>query len=159
MAVLQNFKDAVQTAWEALTPAVDGSGLAYRFVDDLVEERGNGQHRQLMWRMARQMEIRLEVALETRWIVVCEAYFARAPLGVVRTYAAACTAIEGEVQALVAEFLQLPNLGTNVAEAVLTNVDIPEEAPERDRSGLGAGLPQDVVWRARFTFSVTTQEG
>lgn len=157
-ATLQAFKSALQTTWEALTPPSDGSGLGYAFVDDLNEERGNGQHRQVLWRMASRLEPLLEVALETRWTVVCEVFFQRAPLNVVRTYAAAATAVEEEVQGLVAAQLQMNNLGTGVTEAVLVDVSIPEETPERERAGMGAGLPQDVVWRARFTFQVTTQE-
>lgn len=155
---LQAFKDALKTTWEALTPPSDGSGVAYTFVDALNEERGNGRHRQALWRMASRLEPRLEVALETRWTVVCEVFFARAPLGVVRTYATAAALVEEEVQGLVAAQLQMVSLGTGVTEAVLVDVSIPEETPERESAGMGGGLPQDVVWRARFTFQVTTQE-
>ena len=41
----------IQTAIEALTPVSDGSAAVYAFIDDFVEERGNGQHRQLIWDM------------------------------------------------------------------------------------------------------------
>jgi len=43
--------DTLRTQIQALVPVTDGSSAVYRFVDDLVEERGNGQHRELAWNM------------------------------------------------------------------------------------------------------------
>ena len=41
----------IVTQLEGLTPVSDGSTATYSFVDDLIEERGNGQHRELRWNL------------------------------------------------------------------------------------------------------------
>lgn len=160
-AVLANWQAAVEAAWEGTSPPApaDGSGATYTFVDTLDAERGNGRHREIIWRLAPRLQPLLEPALQTRWTTIAELFIARHPGGVPRTYAAYRQAVEAEVMALVAAYQNLEVLGANVSEGVLVDVRIVEETPERDRAGMGAGLPQDVVARVRFTFSVETQEG
>lgn len=160
-AVLENWHAAVEAVWEGTSPPApdDGSGATYTFVDTLDGERGNGRHRELIWRLPPRLQPLLEEALQTRWTSIAELFIARHPGNAPRTYAAFRQAVTAETMALVAAYQDLQNLGTRVAAGVLVDARIIEETPERDRSGMGAGLPQDVVARVRFTFSVETQEG
>lgn len=153
-ANLENWKSAMQTAIEDLTPTVDGSGVtAYAFIDDLIEERGQGGHRSLLWRMSSGFETISETPLEPEWRVPLWLFIHRND----RTYAAFATAVEDEIADIALEWQNLNALGTNVKEAILDRVEVEEDEPE-PHSRAGGKVPRQEVARIRFEFRVLTGE-
>lgn len=159
MSNLAYFKSAVKTAWEALTPASDGSSAAYRFVDDFVEERGNGQHRALLWRAPRRGRLMGEHAEQVEWTQPCELYLWRTPPGQDdRTYDAFAAAVAAEATDLLQTFSRLSASAFNAAvlEPILDDMTIVEREPVRP-PGTG-GVPRARVAVVTFNFRVLVQE-
>lgn len=155
MANLQNWKDAMEARWVALTPPTDGSGLNYRFIDSLIEERGLGQHRELIWRVARSAHVVSEPVptIQLEWAVPCELFLHRND----RTYEAFASAIEDEAADLYVQWSGTTALGSGVLEGNLDRFEVREVEPERpSRSG---GVPRYEVARIIFYFRVLTGEG
>ena len=154
MANLQNWKDAMETRWTALSPPDDSSSLNYRFIDSLIEERGHGQHRELIWRVARSASIISESGstIELEWSVPCELFIHRRD----RTYEAFASAVEDEASNLVAYWSGLTALGSGVWNGNFDRFEIREIEPERPaRAG---GIPRYEVARVTFFFRVHTGE-
>lgn len=159
MSALEHFKTAVEATWEALAPASDGSSSAYAFVDDFVEERGNGQHRELLWRMARAAALEAEHEEQLTWTIACELYLHRTPPGQPdRTYREFAAAVEAEATALVLAFSRMGSaeFDASVLIPVLDNFQVREREPVRP-PGAG-GLPRARVAVVTFNFRVLVQE-
>ena len=153
-ANLQNWKNAMEPVMVALSPTNDGSGLSYRFIDSLAEERGHGQHRELLWRVARSARIIAEstATVELEWAVPCELFLHRND----RTYEDFATAVEDEAVDLTLAWSRLTALGTGVWNANFDRFEVREVEPERPaRAG---GIPKYEVARVTFFFRVHTGE-
>lgn len=159
MSALEHFKTAIEDVWEALVPASDGSSSTYRFIDDFVEERGNGQHRELLWRMARAAVLEAEHEEQQTWTIACELFVHRTPPGQPdRTYRAFAAAVEGEATALMLAFSRMGAAEFNAAvlTPVLDNFQVREREPPRP-PGAG-GVPRARVAVVTFNFRVLVQE-
>ncbi len=154
MANLQNWKNAMETSWIAITPPNDGSGLDYRFIDSFEEERGMGRHRELIWRAARSARIIAEstATVELEWSVPCEMFLHRND----RTYEAFVSAVEDEAVYITAGWSRLTAFGSGVWNANFDRFEIREVEPERpSRAG---GVPKYEVARVTFFFRIHTGE-
>ena len=148
MTGLANFKVAVESAFTAATPPVDGSALAYRFIDSFVEERGDGQHRELLWSRPRRVRVSDIGRPNREFAIDCALFLARRD----RTEDIFADAIEEEVRVLIDRFDNTTALGAGVYEGVMDDVEIEEvTATRRTRSG---GVPRSVFARVRFPFRV-----
>lgn len=159
MTNLALFRTAVETVVTALVPASDGTALAYRFIDDLVEERGNGQHRELIWRMAKNARLAAEHEEQNDWTVALELFIHRTPPGRPdRTYRAFCDAVEAEATDIELAFSRMGGAQFNPTSvgAVLDGFVIAEREPERP-AGAG-GVPRYRVAVVTFNFRVLVQE-
>jgi hypothetical protein len=151
-ANLENFKTVVEAAWVGATPEVDGSGLLYRFVDTIVEERGNGNHRELCWKPAQLSQVVAQTPEQMEWLIQCELYLDRRN----RTLRAFQTAVESESTELGVIFNGLTALGTSVWEAELMGFNSLLREPERrDRSG---GISKATFAVVLFNFRVLVGE-
>ncbi len=159
VAALQNFKDAVRTVWQNTSPEDDGSDIGYSFIDDVAEDQDNGQHRQLIWRLADEVETKLEIAEDVKWTLVCELFIHRDPGGVPRSYRDFSSAAENEAMALQIAFNSTPglSLGTNVTFAQLLRTRFAENKPTQ-RPPASGGVNRSRVIRVEFFFHVETQE-
>jgi len=157
MTSLDNFKTAMETRWEALTPTVDNSGItAYNFIDDFVDERGGGMHRKMVWRLSEDTEIVGEHPIQLQSIIRAELFIDRTVGGAVRTYEAFVQAVHNEARALAVNYSGLNALGSGVYEAGLVGWTVEEDEPERPaRAG---GFPTTQFARVFFTFNVLTEE-
>lgn len=154
MTSLGNFEQAVEATWEALTPPNDGSGATYVFIDDLTAERGQGRHRELIWRLSPRSRVAgVDPSEQTEWEAICELFIHRND----RTYSAFRRAAHDELTDLRLAFHGMPDLGTDVLEAALEDIVIEEVDPPRDELR-GAGVPLTTVAVCRFNFIVLVQE-
>lgn len=149
---LATFKSDTETAWEALSPTDDGTSDAYDFVDDLVEERGGGLHRQLIWGPIDSASIQSQTQTQNLYELECYLFLRRND----RTLAAFRTACEEE-----AIDLQLEQEGISysagVFDPVLEGWSVEEvDPPSVSRSG---GVPRVETARIIFKFNVLCQEG
>ena len=154
--VLANFKAAVESRWESITATVDGSGRNYRFIDTFDEERGYGQHRQLIWRLATTNSTVSEHEEQREWSLTCELFLAR-NIGE-RTYEAYVNAVEGEATDLALSFNRMAEaaLGAGVRWASLDRFALDETQPVRAHRAGGVPMPQ--IARVTFFFRVLVQE-
>lgn len=154
---LQNFKAAIQTLWEAVTPEADGSSSTYQFIDTLAEETDMGAHRELVWNVAREAETIIEIGESVRWRTSCDLFLHLAPPQASRTRAAFVAAAENEAQALRAAFNATPTLGAGVDGAVLTRTRLEPTEPTRAVKSAGP-VNKSTVIRVTFEFQVDCQE-
>lgn len=149
---LENFKAVVEAAFAGTTPEDDGSNLAYRFVDTLREERGNGNHRELCWRMATPNEIVAQTPEQIDWELTCELFLDRRN----RTLREFQAAVEGEATELSLVFANLTALGTGVWEGEMVNFTITEREP--DRQPRAGGVSKATIAVVAFNFRVLVGE-
>lgn len=151
-ANLRNALTNLEAQWVAVTPVDDGSGLSYRFIDDLIEERGYGQHRELIWTAPNAGPIVQEDPIAFDWSMSCELFLHRND----RTLAAFYRVIADEVVDLVNAFSEITSWGSGVLEAHLDSVDTEVDAPRRvKRAG---GISRAVIAIERFNFRFLVQE-
>lgn len=154
MANLQNWKDAMETRITGMTPPTDGSSLNYRFIDSLIEERGHGQHRELLWRTARSARVISESGstIELEWAVPMQLFLHRND----RTYEAFASAIEDESADIAFRWSGTTALGTGVWNANFDRFEVREIEPTtKTRAG---GVPMYEVAVVTFYFRVHTGE-
>ena len=154
MANLQNWKDAMEAQIVATTAANDGSSLSYRFIDSLIEERGHGQHRELIWRVARSARIISESGstIELEWSVPMQLFLHRRD----RTYEAFASAVEDEAADLVFRWSTLTALGSGVWNGNFDRFEVREIEPAaKTRAG---GVPMYEVAVVTFFYRVHTGE-
>lgn len=144
---LTTWMDTMKTAWEAKTPTSDGSSIAFAFIDDLIEERGNGQHRQLIWGRPQNADIEAEAASQLRWSITATLFLHRND----RTQEAFHKACANEVNDLFVAY-SAAVWGAGVYEAVLGDITSDDNADETPvRAG---GVRRSLVARYHFPFSV-----
>lgn len=154
MANLQNWKNVMETRITGMTPPDDDSDLNYRFIDSLIEERGHGQHREFLWRVARSARVLAEdsAAMQLEWAVPLQVFFHRRD----RTYEAFASAVEDEAADLVFRWSTTTVLGTGVWNANLDRFEVREIEPTaKTRAG---GIPMYEVAVVTFSFRVHTGE-
>lgn len=148
---VEAFKTTIQTAIEAHPPIADGSTAAYDFVDDFVEERGSGKHRQLVWDGNADQEI-ADVLYQTSWTLDLVLYLLRRN----RTLQAFKAAVNNESADLRKLVDELGALGTDVLEAEVLPTTIDFGGME-DAQNAG-GVQQNKLARIHFGFRVLTVE-
>ena len=154
MANLQNWKDAMEARFTGMTPPNDGSSLNYRFIDSLTEERGHGQHREMLWRATRGAKVISESGQHTEleWVVPLQLFMHRRD----RTYEAFASAVEDEAADLTFRWSGTTALGTGVWNANFDRFEVREIEPEaKSRAG---GVPRYEVAIVTFIFRVHTGE-
>lgn len=108
MTNLALFRSSVEPVLVAVTPPNDGSGLLYRFVDTFIEEKGNGRHRELYWRVATRANLVAEHEEQVDWFPPLELNIFRTPPGEPdRTFAAFRDAVEAEALDLMLAFSRM----------------------------------------------------
>jgi hypothetical protein len=150
---LQSFKAALETRWATATAPADGSGLVYRWIDTLTEERGNGRHRELTWRLADSTAIIGQHDEQREWEISAELFIDRRG----RTLALFRNALENEASDLVLRFHGMTALGSGVIAADLLRVGF-EERGEPKRAARAGGVAGAVFGVATFSFRVLVRE-
>jgi hypothetical protein len=147
-ANLENGLSAVEPAWTAHTPLADGSALSYRFVDTLIEERGDGQHREIIWELPQRGVIVAESPIRVEWSIDCRLFLHRRD----RDLDAFRVAVGHEAIALVRSYSNLSALGTGVYEAHLDGFDVESEPahPHPRSGGIERGRVARVIFHWRF---------
>lgn len=155
-SVIETFQDTLAATFEAVVPADDGSGLAYRFVDTLTEERGNGQHRELVWSVPTTPEPMSRLRRLLEWQIRATLFLHRRD----RTLEQFRRAVGGEINDLHrAWFRRLP-LGWGSARVRSPILDPPtaEESTSTAKPRAGGVLEASTVVRVTFPFRVLCQE-
>lgn len=158
-STLQNFKTEVETAFAGASPESDGGSLAYRFIDDFVEERGGGRHRELIWELAQVSRTVGEHAEQREWELPLVLFIHRKVDDTTeRTLDAFRTAVENEATALALVYNRLTDLGTGVLEGELVDFTTEEIAEQETRGPRAGGVPRVTLARVTFNFRVLCQE-
>ncbi len=153
--------DRIVAVLEALTPPVSdgGSKAAYTFIDDFVEERGNGQHRELFWRMPVAFPHEHATPLTLRWAITLDLFLhRRAPGAPDRTHDAFLRAVAQEAEEVLHAMSEITNwLNANVVEVVHDDGTIETiEGPQPARAG---GISTNHVVRVSFPMAIIAQRG
>lgn len=151
---IHNFQDALETLWAGVTPPSDGwSTKVYRWIDTLDEERRNGGHRELIWRLETDSNLTEGSKFQEEHNFTLELFFHRGPDV---TYKVFRRSVEAETQLLKNAFYNLTAFGAGVLEAHLDGSSTDE--PEPDRPPGAAGVPRTQVARVTFQWRVLAQE-
>lgn len=148
----------IQTAIEALTPVSDGSAAVYAFIDDFVEERGNGQHRQLIWDMPTTWRAGDVVETRERTLQSFSLFLFRTPTGIGnRTQLAWINAVHSEVAHIHRTIEQITVWGdADVLEVLFVDAEAEDVSP--DRPNQSGGIHRPLVARITFNLDIFTQE-
>lgn len=144
----------IQTRFEALTPSSDGTTVPYAVIDTMVEERGNGQHRQFLWGRPQLGSIVGEGSgVQVDWKIDLHFFLARNN----RTQDAFARTIALEVSDLIKNYSAATSWGSaGVLEVILDNFDV--EDVILDHPNLAAGIHKSLIARVNFHFRVLTLE-
>lgn len=146
---IQAWKAAVEAEIVALVPESDGTASVYDFIDDLIDERGDGQHRKAIWRLARSVDEESTHYTQRRWVVPLEVFIHRQPTA---TYETTIARAENEANAIMDAHNAMTSFGTDVLATEILSVAFDEPEPrDPPRSG---GIPKLHVITIRFLFSV-----
>ncbi len=148
---LATWMETLRSTWEATTPTSDGSSISYRVVDDFVEERGNGQHRQIFFGVPESGEPIAETPIQLEWKIDVYLILQRRD----RTHFAFRQAIAHGISDLVKAWSNVTNWGSSsILEAILDTptTEFPENGELEHLSGGIRGSGQTA--RIRFPFRV-----
>lgn len=154
------FREAVTAVIVALAPAFnDSSGLLFREVDDFIEEKGNGRHREFVWRNAKKAALVSEHEEQFEWSpMMLELVLYRTPPGRAdRTYKTFVNAVECDAVQIAKAISRMGSaqFPTTTREPELVGFEIEEREFEKPKDGL---IPRPKLAVVRFNFKLLTQE-
>ena len=154
--------DKIVSTIEALTPPVSDNGTktAYAFIDTLVEERGHGQHRELLFTMPDGLEHEHSTPLTLRWRLEMQLFLHRRPPGTSgRTHDSFLRAVSQECEEVLSAMSEITNYdNANVVE-VLHDGGISIEGVQGERPTRAGGVQIDEVVVVTFPLTIVAQRG
>lgn len=160
MSALVAWMDTVEATIEAVTPNAthgDTTATPYHFIDSLDTERGDGQHRQLIWQGGTWTgEVISQFEEQQRWSIQLELFILKSPNRIERTISQLMRACVTEANDIILAHNAVTALGAGgaVHRSKIDRVTIETREPVRAPPPQSGGVKRSMVRVITFFFSV-----